>query len=127
MFTKNKKFLIFLPLICLGFLFVLCSCNNSDAPLEISVVENSFKTQYFVGESVDLTGAKFVVTYQSGNKEEFGVDSEFIDVNTNFIENSTAGKKNLTIIFNKVAEKQIFVNVYKKVYPALKNIYKYKI
>lgn len=112
MVKNNKIIFLLLPLIVLSFAFIFCACGeNKDAPNKISLIENSCKTQYFVGEEVDLTGAKFKVTYANGTEEEFSVDSEFIEFDTAYIQNQTAGKKTLTVIFNKVADSKIYVNI----------------
>ena len=111
MISKKRSLLILILLFSLASMLIFTACGEDKGPKKMEVLENPYKTEYFVGETVDLTGAKFKVTYGSGETEEVGIDSQYIQYDTSFIENSVAGKKNITIIFNKVSDRQVYVNI----------------
>ena len=53
------------------------------------------KTEYFVGEDIDLTGAKITVTYEDGSTPNIDVTSEMISG----FDSSTAGTNTVTVTY----------------------------
>ena len=66
-----------------------------DAEVSSLAVYTQFKTEYFVGDSFDVTGGKLLVTYADSNSEFVDVTAEMI---SNF-NNTTSGTRFLTITY----------------------------
>lgn len=62
----------------------------------ISVVEGSVKTEYDIGETVDLTNAKIKVIYEDNTEKEIALTEKMFDKP---IDTNTAGTKSYTITY----------------------------
>ena len=61
----------------------------------ISINTLPTKTEYFVGEDIDLTGAKISATYEDGNSKTVDITSEMISG----FDSSTAGTNTVTVTY----------------------------
>jgi len=90
---KNKKsfILTFVLLLCFGAM-LFTGCSSQDPTL---VLESNFKTEYYLGETIDLTNAKVKYTNNKGKEETFEVT---IDMISGF-ETTSVGEFVLTITY----------------------------
>lgn len=59
-------------------------------------LDSSFKTEYFVGETLDISGGKIKLTYNNGDTEEINITKEMISQ----FSTEEPTEKNLTITYN---------------------------
>lgn len=97
----KTKFIIILSLL-LCTVLALGSCfgggDTTDKVTAINVVEGTMKLEYEVGDTVDFSGVKAVITYESGKAET--VTSDKLTISN--LDTSAAGKKTVTVKYGDV-------------------------
>ena len=90
--TKNILF-AFLALIVLALPMFALGCDSDQSSLEVF---NSFKTEYYQGETIDLTDGVLKYTDKEGDVSYINVSSDMI-INFN---TTTPGNRKMVIIYN---------------------------
>ncbi len=99
---KRKLFAI--ALIILMLTLILCACGNTGkvSVISINVVDSSMKTQYKLGEALDLSGGQLLLTMSDGSTSYVQIDETMLD-KSKFNTKSTASKRTLRITYNNIS------------------------
>ena len=100
---KRKLLLVLVSvlLLCLPFAFTSCGDDTAKEVSALTIVEGTLATEYTVGDRVDFSGVKAVVTYSDGTAETVGSDKLTIST----LDTSSEGKKTVSIKFGKFETK----------------------
>ena len=109
-----KRRILTALLLLLAIALTFTACNFSKKSItSISVVDGTIDTTLKVGESLDTSGIKVLVTYSDGSTEEIGADKLTIGT----VDTATAGTKELTVSYEGV-EIKVTVTVEEESAPA---------
>ena len=87
-----KKKLLFLLVLAMVLTLALASCSNKEVT-NIEIIDGTFRYEYEVGETVDLSGLKVKASYSDGSYRELTADK----LELGSIDTSTVGTKQFTI------------------------------
>ncbi len=90
-----KKRLLILTVI-FAFLFAFSACSERKIT-EISLVKNSFPTEYRVDETLDLSGAFLSLVYSNGDPERKEITADMVEG----FDTSTTGEKTLWVVYGE--------------------------
>ena len=94
---KKKSLVFILSVLVLTLLFTSCSFTGDKQVTDISIKDGTFKYSYEVGETVDLSGIRLIVSYNDGTTKEIGyTDATIVEFST-----ATVGTKDLSITFEE--------------------------
>lgn len=102
---KQKLFFAIALTLIFSLTFAFAACNAMVT--EIAVVEGTLKTEYTVGETADLSGAKIKVTFSDGTSKDISLTAEMLN---KAIDTSVEGSATYTISY-KGATTQIQITV----------------
>lgn len=92
---KQKLFFAIALTLIFSLAFTFAACNTTVT--EIAVVDGTLKTDYTVGETVDLSGAKLKVTFGDGTSKEISLTADML---SKAIDTSKEGTATYTISYN---------------------------
>ena len=105
-----KKKLLILILSILAIALCVTACSKKDAgatATSISVIEGSVPTECMVGDPLNFTGIRVLVTYEDGSTSEVG----YSDVTISSVDTTTAGEKKVTVTYGELStEFTVLVN-----------------
>ena len=87
--------MIIVCLVCLA-LVCLVGCRSSSSVVGVEINSNPAKVTYYVGESLDLTGATLSVVHSDGKVDVVGIDHKMVSR----FDSSTLGKKTLVVTYS---------------------------
>ena len=90
-----KRKLLFLLVLAMVLTLALASCKDRSVT-DLEIIDGTFKYEYELGETVDLSGLKVKATYSDGAYREITADQ--LELGT--IDTSTTGKKSFTITYD---------------------------
>ena len=109
---KRVKSILFLPFLAVFFLFCTClmACNDGVYPTSIVLVTQDVKTEYFVGDNLELNNLEFEVTFSNGEKSNYlvsdlSITDNFADINVNI-----AGTKTVTFVYQIDSKHPVYVS-----------------
>lgn len=91
-------------------MFLIVGCGEV-YPTKIEVISATLKTQYFVGENIDIKGAKFVVSFSNSTTKEVYIDDKNITTNIKTLSTDIAGKKTLTVVYGEDINHKVYQNI----------------
>ncbi len=97
---KKKSFIaVILAVVLVLSMSMLAACTTNVQVTEIKVVDGSLKTEYTVGDAVDLSNAKLKVTYSDKSTKEIALTADMLDKS---IDTTKAGSTTYTITYKEV-------------------------
>lgn len=86
-------------LVCFG-----CSaCGDENSVASIEYIENSMQTDYFVGDNVDFSKAKFNVIFKTGENLEIDASNELLKADIQNIDTNKEGTQILPFVYDNKA------------------------
>ena len=105
---KKKLLILILSILAIALCVTACSEKDENATAtSISVIEGSVPTECMVGDPLNFTGIRVLVTYDDGSTSEVG----YSDVTISSVDTTTAGEKKVTVTYGELStEFTVLVN-----------------
>lgn len=92
-FMVKKRIITFC--MCMFAVFSLVGCSKDNKITKIEIIDNTIKTEYVVGENVEINEFQLKLTYTNKNEEIYNITKEMVTISS--IDNTIKGKQKVDI------------------------------